>query len=145
MLRMEKHPAVGGDTAWVSQYGLYDSLSPHLQAFLDGLHAVHTSRLQCKRPLPLLHLFPDSSQSQKMIQSSTLGELLRIGHRLTRITPPCVHTPSQGWKLWMWTLVSWRGSRNSRRKKAMHCWGSWDTTFILRMIILWGGNGKLEV
>jgi len=57
MLRMEKHPAVGGDTAWVSQYGLYDTLSPHLKRFIDGLHAVHTSRLQCKSPI--FH-FPES-------------------------------------------------------------------------------------
>lgn len=48
MLRMEEHPPVGGDTAWVSQYGLYDALSEALQRFVDGLHAVHTSRLQCK-------------------------------------------------------------------------------------------------
>ena len=27
MLRMEEHPTIGGDTAWVSQYGLYDALS----------------------------------------------------------------------------------------------------------------------
>jgi alpha-ketoglutarate-dependent taurine dioxygenase len=43
---MEEHPEVGGDTAWVSGYGLYDELSPHMQKLLEGLHAVHTSRLQ---------------------------------------------------------------------------------------------------
>jgi len=43
---MEEHPPVGGDTAWVSQYGLYDALSDHLKTFVDSLHAVHTSRLQ---------------------------------------------------------------------------------------------------
>ena len=31
----------------VSQYGLYDALSKAMQNFLEGLHAVHTSRLQC--------------------------------------------------------------------------------------------------
>lgn len=31
----------------VSQYGLYDALSDAYKKFLDGLHAVHTSRLQC--------------------------------------------------------------------------------------------------
>lgn len=46
MLRMEKHPDVGGDTAWVSGYGLYDELSPHMQKLMDGLHAIHTSRFQ---------------------------------------------------------------------------------------------------
>jgi alpha-ketoglutarate-dependent taurine dioxygenase len=48
MLRMEEHPAVGGDTAWVSQYGLYDALSDSMKRFVDSLHAVHTSRLQCR-------------------------------------------------------------------------------------------------
>ena len=46
MLRMEEHPEVGGDTAWLSQYGLYDALSDAMKKHLDGLHAVHTSRLQ---------------------------------------------------------------------------------------------------
>jgi sulfonate dioxygenase len=43
---MEEHPEVDGDTAWVSVYGLYDELSPHMQKLLKGLHAVHTPRLQ---------------------------------------------------------------------------------------------------
>ncbi|KAJ5750103.1 Taurine catabolism dioxygenase TauD/TfdA [Penicillium manginii] len=51
LLRMEEHPEVGGDTAWwfwtkVSQYGLYDALSETFKKFIDGLHAVHTSRFQ---------------------------------------------------------------------------------------------------
>lgn len=46
LLRMEEHPEVGGDTAWVSGYGLYDELSPHIQKLLECLHAVHTSRWQ---------------------------------------------------------------------------------------------------
>lgn len=46
LLRMEEHPPVGGDTAWVSTYGLYDALSTAMRRFVDGLHAVHTSRLQ---------------------------------------------------------------------------------------------------
>jgi sulfonate dioxygenase len=43
---MEEHPPVGGDTAWVSQYGLYDSLSDSYKKLFEGLHSVHTSRLQ---------------------------------------------------------------------------------------------------
>lgn len=46
MLRMEEYPPVGGDTAWVSAYGLYDTVSPAMRRFVDGLHAVHASRLQ---------------------------------------------------------------------------------------------------
>ncbi|KAK3623470.1 hypothetical protein LTR56_021560 [Elasticomyces elasticus] len=36
MLRMEEHPPVGGDTAWVSQYGLYDALSKAMQKFVEN-------------------------------------------------------------------------------------------------------------
>ena len=32
----------------VSQYGLYDALSDAYKKFVEGLHAVHTSRLQCE-------------------------------------------------------------------------------------------------
>ncbi|RSL71575.1 hypothetical protein CEP54_001248 [Fusarium duplospermum] len=46
LLRMEEHPEVGGDTAWISGYGLYDTLSDAMKRFVEGLHAVHTSRLQ---------------------------------------------------------------------------------------------------
>jgi sulfonate dioxygenase len=47
MLRMEEHPTIGADTAWVSQYGLCDALSDAMKRFVDGLHTAHTSRLQC--------------------------------------------------------------------------------------------------
>ncbi|EXJ89886.1 hypothetical protein A1O3_02953 [Capronia epimyces CBS 606.96] len=59
LLRMEEHPDVGGDTAWVSTYGLYDALSKALRSFLDGLHAVHTSRLQYDTILDLWGVGPN--------------------------------------------------------------------------------------
>ncbi|KUI69986.1 hypothetical protein VM1G_04865 [Cytospora mali] len=59
MLRMEEHPAVGGDTAWVSAYGLYDSLSDAMKRFVEGLHAVHTSRLQYDTILDLWGVGPN--------------------------------------------------------------------------------------
>ena len=59
LLRMEEHPEVGGDTAWVSQYGLYDALSDALKGFVDTLHAVHTSRLQYDTILDLWGVGPN--------------------------------------------------------------------------------------
>ncbi|KAK4200212.1 putative alpha-ketoglutarate-dependent sulfonate dioxygenase [Triangularia verruculosa] len=59
MLRMEEHPPVGGDTAWVSWYGLYDTLSDAMKNFLSGLHAIHTSRLQYDTILDLWQVPPD--------------------------------------------------------------------------------------
>ena len=54
---MEKH--VDATTPQVSQYGTYDTLSKSLQSFLDGLHAVHTSRLQYDTILDLWGVGPN--------------------------------------------------------------------------------------
>ncbi|KAH7061652.1 hypothetical protein BKA63DRAFT_573365 [Paraphoma chrysanthemicola] len=35
-----------GETAWVSQYGIYDSLSRPVKRFVDELQAIHTSQIQ---------------------------------------------------------------------------------------------------
>ncbi|KAK4681127.1 hypothetical protein QC764_104740 [Podospora pseudoanserina] len=44
MLRMEEHPPVGGDTAWVSSYGLYDTLSDAMKyAHFTGLRALNVN------------------------------------------------------------------------------------------------------
>ncbi|KAF4121860.1 sulfonate dioxygenase [Geosmithia morbida] len=59
LLRMEEHPKVGGDTAWISQYGTYDALSKALRGFVDNLHAVHTSRLQYETILDLWGVGPN--------------------------------------------------------------------------------------
>jgi sulfonate dioxygenase len=59
LLRMKEHPPVGGDAAWISQYGLYDALSNAMQKFVEGLHAVHTSRLQYDTILDLWNVGPN--------------------------------------------------------------------------------------
>jgi taurine dioxygenase len=41
VLRAVELPAYGGDTCWASMYSVYESLSPAMQAMLDGLTAVH--------------------------------------------------------------------------------------------------------
>lgn len=53
MLRMVETPPVDGDTAWTSQYGTYDALSPAFKQIVDNLHAVHSSRLQYETILTL--------------------------------------------------------------------------------------------
>jgi len=46
ILRAVVIPAAGGDTAFSDQQAAYEALSPALQAFLSGLHAVHDGRAQ---------------------------------------------------------------------------------------------------
>ncbi|KAF8918711.1 hypothetical protein CPB85DRAFT_1430406 [Mucidula mucida] len=43
ILKMHTLPEVGGDTLWASGYEAYDRLSPAMQKFLEGLHAVHNA------------------------------------------------------------------------------------------------------
>jgi taurine dioxygenase len=41
VLYAEDIPPVGGDTIWASTYAAFEALSPPMQDFLSGLHAVH--------------------------------------------------------------------------------------------------------
>ncbi|KAH8130344.1 alpha-ketoglutarate-dependent sulfonate dioxygenase [Trichoderma asperelloides] len=59
MLRMESHPTVGGDTAWLSSYGLYDELSDSMKKIVENLHAVHTSRLMYETMCDMWHQTPN--------------------------------------------------------------------------------------
>ena len=43
-------PPYGGDTAWTNLVTAYEALSPALQAFLDGLRAVHRNTLYFTHP-----------------------------------------------------------------------------------------------
>jgi taurine dioxygenase len=45
VLRAVQVPRAGGDTCWASMYAVYDSLSPPLQAHLDGLTAYHSTEI----------------------------------------------------------------------------------------------------
>ncbi|KAF1335470.1 Poly adp-ribose, partial [Globisporangium splendens] len=42
-------PPEGGDTLWSSSYEAYERLTPPLKAFLEGLTAIHSSKLQAER------------------------------------------------------------------------------------------------
>jgi hypothetical protein len=46
MLRVEEHPPVGGDMAWVFQYRTNDTLSSAYKKLFDKLQVLYTSRLQ---------------------------------------------------------------------------------------------------
>jgi taurine dioxygenase len=45
ILRAVKVPALGGDTCFASMYAAYEALSLKMQAFLDGLTAVHSTEI----------------------------------------------------------------------------------------------------
>lgn len=45
-LKVINAPSTGGDTLWISGYALYDSLSPRLRSYLEGLTAIHSAHEQ---------------------------------------------------------------------------------------------------
>ncbi|KAL6232114.1 hypothetical protein BDW75DRAFT_233052 [Aspergillus navahoensis] len=96
LLRMEEHPAVGGDTAWVSQYGLYDALSDAYKKFLDGLHAVHTSRLQCLKALNVNPGFVTGFAELKNAESDKVLDFLAYH----------IHSADDHYVRWKWAVGS---------------------------------------
>lgn len=48
MLRILDMPKYGGDTVFASQAALYDSLSPGMQTYLEGLSVVHSAHEQAE-------------------------------------------------------------------------------------------------
>ncbi|KAF9160446.1 hypothetical protein DFQ26_005504 [Actinomortierella ambigua] len=78
ILKFETIPESGGDTAWSNGYDLYDSLSPNLQKFLEGLTATHTSEIF--RTL------------QRVTGRQTFGKLNDSSHPVIRTNP------ITGWK-----------------------------------------------
>lgn len=73
MLRMEEHPTIGADTAWVSQYGLYDALSDAMKRFVDGLQTAHTSRLQCTCTSPPFNTVITNNLDDTILDSWQVG------------------------------------------------------------------------
>lgn len=49
ILKAVQLPAMGGDTCFASAYAAYEALSPALQEFLNGLHAMHDLRRTVER------------------------------------------------------------------------------------------------
>ncbi len=45
LLLCKERPSIGGDTLWANMHLAYDTLSPRMRAFVDGLEAVHGTSL----------------------------------------------------------------------------------------------------
>lgn len=48
-LKIITNPPVGGDTLWASGYEAYERLTPPFKAFVEGLTAIHSSKVRCTR------------------------------------------------------------------------------------------------
>lgn len=59
-------PEVGGDTCFASGYAAYEALSPSMQQFLDGMHAVHDITRMLRKAITNGQATEPFEQMQKM-------------------------------------------------------------------------------
>jgi taurine dioxygenase len=77
ILRAVKVPEIGGDTCFASMYAAYEALSPRMQAFLDGLTAVHSTEIVSRGIAGLDRVYRRDAQ----------GERPPVVHPVVRIHP----------------------------------------------------------
>ncbi|CAO2656544.1 Nn.00g053470.m01.CDS01 [Neocucurbitaria sp. VM-36] len=85
---MLKAGEAGSETVWVSQYGLYDGLSKHMKAFLDGLESVHTSRGQYESIINLRGM--PSNRAPVESRHPAVRTHPVTGLKALNVTPGCV-------------------------------------------------------
>ena len=71
ILQMKKCPPVGGDTLWANMYKAYDELSPPMQAFCEGLTALHDAsphgRPEAKAIHPVVRVHPETGRKSLFV------------------------------------------------------------------------------
>lgn len=71
ILQMKKCPAFGGDTMWASMYKAFEALSPPLQAFCEGLSALHDASAhghpERKAIHPVVRVHPDTGRKSLFV------------------------------------------------------------------------------
>ena len=80
LLQAEVVPPAGGDTMFADQQAAYESLSPPLRTFVDGLTAVHDGRAEFAR---FLQTNPDGGQWD----GQRFTELVPVEHPVVRTHP----------------------------------------------------------
>jgi len=65
ILRAVQVPELGGDTCFASMYAAYDALSARMQAFLDGLTAVHSTEIVSRGIAGLDRVYRRDAQAER--------------------------------------------------------------------------------
>jgi taurine dioxygenase len=94
ILRIETQPAVGGDTVFSSMYAAYDTLSPAMQRFVEGLTATHSGAEQIRRYFgrnasvegmeavhPLVRTHPISGRKALYVNSAYSERVMELSKR----------------------------------------------------------------
>ncbi len=92
-------PPYGGDTQWTNLVTAYDELSPEVQRFIDGLHAVHHNDLPigrgemsgelakqfAARPLrsvhPVVRVHPETGEKALFVSPNFTGHIVELSRK----------------------------------------------------------------
>lgn len=84
ILQMKKCPPVGGDTLWANMYKAYDELSPPMQAFCEGLTALHDAsphgRPEAKAIHPVVRVHPETGRKSLFVNRHFTRRIVELSH-----------------------------------------------------------------
>jgi taurine dioxygenase len=84
ILHMVKSPAVGGDTMWANMYKAYDSLTPPMQAFCEGLSALHDAHPhdhpEQMAVHPVVRIHPVTGRKSLFVNEHFTRRIVELGH-----------------------------------------------------------------
>jgi len=84
ILHMVKCPPVGGDTMWANMYKAYDELTPPMQAFCEGLSALHDAHPhdhpETMAVHPVVRFHPVTGRKSLFVNEHFTRRIVELGH-----------------------------------------------------------------
>ena len=85
ILQMVKCPEVGGDTLWANMYKAFEELSPPMQAFCEGLSALHDAhphgRPEKMATHPVVRTHPETGRKSLFVNEHFTRRIVELGHQ----------------------------------------------------------------
>lgn len=84
ILHMVKCPPLGGDTLWANMYKAYEALSPPMQAFCEGLRALHDAHPhnhpERMAMHPVVRVHPDTGRKSLFVNEHFTRRIVELAH-----------------------------------------------------------------
>jgi taurine dioxygenase len=81
LLSMRIAPGKGGDTLWSNQYAAYEALAPSVQAFIDGLEAVHgRPGMTGSTVHPVVRVHPATGRRALYVNRGWTSQIVGLSH-----------------------------------------------------------------
>ncbi len=84
ILQMVKCPEVGGDTLWANMYKVFEELSPPMQAFCEGLSALHDAHPHGRPDRmaihPVVRTHPETGRKSLFVNEHFTRRIVELSH-----------------------------------------------------------------